>query len=442
MKRKILAVLLIAAVAVSCAVQAKAGEMDILVNKLVEKGILTPYEGEILLAEAKEEAAKELSQGTAITAPAWTQKITMKGDVRFRTQTDWGKGLGPAHDRIRQRVRARLGIEGKVNDEVAAGILAVTGGNDPRSTNQTLDDDFETYDFRLDCYYIKWTPELSEGVGDGTLWLGKFKNPFVKSELMWDGDICPGGMAGQYMSDSFEIGDISTNLYANGGMLWLDEIGTSQRDPLLFVLQGGVVMDVIPEWDSTVNVGVAYYDFAKVRGNQSYGYDFSAGTNSRWGGQLGNTYKYDFNIIDLIFMYDSKTFFGFELGNGIYGDFIWNPPAEDKNFGWQLGGYIGNKKLKNPGDWKLWGEFRYLGRDAVPDFLPDSDFYGFTRQGVPSGGGTNGYGVNFGGEYAIFKNTVLSAEYYWCKPINIETGLANEYDEPYQLLQLDVKTKF
>jgi len=422
--------------------EAGAGEMDVLVNKLVEKGILTPYEAQILIADAKQEAAKELAEGTAVTAPSWTQKIKMKGDVRFRTQTDWGKGLGPAHERIRQRVRARLGIEGKVNEEVAAGILAVSGGNDPRSTNQTLDDDFETYDFRLDCYYIKWTPELSEGVGDGTLWLGKFKNPLVKSELMWDGDICPGGMAAQYMSDPFEIMDISTNLYSNGGMFWLDEMGTSQRDPLLFVIQGGMVMDVFPEWDSTLNLGVAYYDFGKVNGNQSYGYDFSAGTNSLWGGQLGNTYRYDFNIIDLIFMYDSKTFFGFDLGNGVYGDFIWNPPAENKNFGWQLGAYIGTRKPKKPGQWKLWGEFRYLGRDAVPDFLPDSDFYGFTTQGRPRGGGTNGLGVNFGGTYAIFKNTTLNAEYYWCEAINVETGLDNDYDEPYQLLQLDVKTKF
>ena len=44
--------------AACCPAYSFAGEMDVLVNKLVEKGILTPYEGQILKADAKAEAAK------------------------------------------------------------------------------------------------------------------------------------------------------------------------------------------------------------------------------------------------------------------------------------------------------------------------------------------------------------------------------------------------
>jgi len=425
-----------------CAARGWAGELDILVNKLVEKGILTPYEGQILKAEAKEEAAKELAEAKAVMAPEWTQRIKVKGDVRFRTQTDWGKGMGPAHQRIRERVRARLGVEGKVNDEVSAGILAATGNDDPRSTNQTLDDDFETYDFRLDQYYIHWMPELAEGIGKGDLWLGKFANPLVKSELLWDGDICPGGVAVQYMSPNFDLAAVPTNLYGNAAMFWLDEIGTSERDPLMWVFQSGLKMDIIKGWDSTLGFGTAYYALANVNGNQSYGYNYSAGTNTVWGGALGNTYRYDFHMLDVIFNYDSKKFFDFELGHGLYGDFIWNAGAPKNDFAWQLGGYIGTKKPKNPGDWKIWGEYRYIQRDSVPDSLPDSDFYGFTPQGAPRAGGTGGQGINCGVDLAVFKNTVLSAEYYWMTPISVDTSLAGNYDEPYQLLQLDVKTKF
>jgi hypothetical protein len=419
-----------------------AGEIDVLVNKLVEKGILTPYEAQILLAEAKEEAAKELAQGKAVTAPAWTQKIKVKGDVRFRTQTDWGKGLGPAHERVRQRVRARLGVEGKVNEQVKAGMFIVTGGNDPRSTNQTLDDNFETQDLRIDGYYIGWTPELPEGVGGGTLWLGKFKNPLQKSELLWDGDIWPAGMALQYMSSPFELSDIPMNLYANAGMLWLDEFTTSQRDPLMWVMQGGVKMDVVRDWDAKLNLGLAYYDLCNVKGNQSYGYQFSAGTNTLWGGALGNTYRYDYNLLDFLIKYDSKRIGDFEFGHGLYADMIFNTDPPRRRFAWQLGGYIGDKKPKKPGQWKLWGEYRYIGRDAVPDFMPDSDFVGFTPAGVAAGGGTNAHGVNFGVQYAIFKNTVLSGEYYCTYPLNLNEALNNRMNEPYQLLQLDVKVKF
>ncbi|MBD3426813.1 MAG: hypothetical protein GF409_06240 [Candidatus Omnitrophica bacterium] len=441
--RKTLIILLGAFALFAGAATVHAGQMDVLVNKLVEKGVLTPYEAQILLAEAKEEAAKELAKGKAVTAPAWTQKIKVKGDVRFRTQTDWGKGLGPAHQRTRQRVRARLGVEGKVNDQVKAGMYIVTGGNDPRSTNQTLDDEFETKDIRIDGYYIGWTPQLPEGVGDGTLWLGKFKNPLQKSELLWDGDIWPAGIAAQYMSSPFEMGDIPGNLYANAGMLWLDEMSTSQRDPLMWVMQGGVKMDVVRDWGAKLNFGLAYYDLANVKGNQSANLaEHSAGTNTTWGGALGNTYRYDFNMLDFLIKYDSKMLGDFELGHGLYTDLIFNTDPPKRRFAWQLGGYIGKKKPKKPGQWKLWGEYRYIERDAVPDFMPDSDFVGFTTAGAAAGGGTNSQGVIFGVQYAIFKNTLLGGKYCCTWPLSLDETLNNRMDEPYQLLQMDVKVKF
>lgn len=442
--KKVLVMIMIAGLLVSqYAPFARASEMDVLVNKLVEKGILTPYEGQILTVDAKEEAARELAEGKSITAPEWTQKIKVKGDVRFRTQADWGKDLGPAHQRIRQRVRARIGLEGKVNDQVSAGIMAVTGGTDPRSTNQTLDNNFQTYDFRLDQYYIHWKPELAKTVGKGDIWVGKFKNPFVTSEILWDTDINPGGIAVQYMSPTLNVMDMPANLYGNTGMLWLDEFGTSQRDPLMWVFQGGLKMDVMEEWGSTINVAGAYYALGNVKGNQSYvPIPFSAGTNSLWGGALGNSYSYDFHLSEILIQYDSKKLFGLELGNGLYGDFIWNFGAKGDDGAYQLGGYIGDKKVSKPGQWKLWSEWRWIERDAVPDFMPDSDFYGFTQQGAPAAGGTNGKGLNCGVEYAILKDTVLSLEYYWMTPININTALTNEYREPYQLIQMDIKTKF
>ncbi|MFH1878220.1 MAG: putative porin [Candidatus Omnitrophota bacterium] len=444
MKLKMVCIMAFLALALPLmALRAEAGEIDVLVNKLVEKNILTSHEAQILLAQAKEEAAKDLAKGEAVTAPAWTQNIKIKGDARFRTQVDWGKGLGPAHERIRNRVRARLGVEGKVNQEVTAGMFLVTGEGDPRSTNQTLDDEFETKDIRLDAYYIKWDPRLDKGIGKAALWLGKFQNPLETSELLWDTDICPGGVAGQYMSPNFELGEVGANLYANTALLWLDEISTSQRDPMMWVTQAGLNMDIIKDWEAVLNMGIAYYDLANVKGNQSANLaEWSAGTNTRWGGALGNTYRYDFNMVDLLIRYDSKRLFDLKLGHGLYSDLIWNTGPSSKNFASQFGGYIGDKKLKDPGQWKLWGEWRYIERDAVPDFMPDSDFYGFTSRGVPEGGGTNSRGLNCGIEYAILKNTVLSAEYYYMVPLDINESLSNDYDEPYQLLQLDVKVKF
>ncbi|KJJ84309.1 conserved hypothetical protein, secreted [Candidatus Omnitrophus magneticus] len=421
---------------------AHAGEMDILVNKLVEKNILTPYEAQILLAEAKEDAAKDLAKGEAVTAPDWTQNVKIKGDVRFRTQIDWGKGLNPAHERIRNRVRARLGVEGKVNDQITAGMLAATGTTDPRSTNQTLENNFEMEDLRLDAYYIDWTPKIPAEIGRADVWLGKFNNPFVTSELLWDTDILPAGVAAQYESKTFTTDYLPpTTLFGNFGFLWLDEISTSQRDPLMYVIQGGTRMDVIQDWDATTEMAIGYYDLAHVENNPGFSRIGAATTNTYWTGTT--RYRTDFNLVDLILNYDSKAFFDFKLGHGLYTDFIWNTDsAASEDFAWMIGAYLGDKKPKDPGQWKLYGEYRYLETDSVPDFLPDSDFYGFTSAGVPGGGGTNGEGCVIGAQYAIWKNTLLGVEWYYCVPVSISSTSMARYDEPYQLLQLDIAVKF
>ena len=56
-----------------------AGEIDILVDKLVEKGILTPVEAQIVLDETKQEVANEIAQGKSYAVPSWVQKMKFKG---------------------------------------------------------------------------------------------------------------------------------------------------------------------------------------------------------------------------------------------------------------------------------------------------------------------------------------------------------------------------
>ncbi|MFA5373539.1 MAG: hypothetical protein WC354_05075, partial [Candidatus Omnitrophota bacterium] len=50
-----------------------AAEIDVLVDKLVEKGVLTQGEGQQLITEAKEETRRELAQGKNETLPKWLQ---------------------------------------------------------------------------------------------------------------------------------------------------------------------------------------------------------------------------------------------------------------------------------------------------------------------------------------------------------------------------------
>jgi hypothetical protein len=295
---------------------------------------------------------------------------------------------------------------------------------------------------------------------DVKFWAGRMPIPYNYSELVWDSDINPAGMAFQYESPDIKTGSLpSANIYSNLGMFWLSEQQDSNTDPILYGYQVGLKTEPFGPLGSEFNAAVAWYDFANIANKTPNG----AGTNSRW--QVGElppgtpttspllgTTRYEYNVFDLLMTLDNSKIGDIDLPTGLYTDFIYNPAApEDGNKGALLGGYIGKKKVKNPGDWKARLEWRYIERDAVPDFMPDSDFYGFgtytaatgaagrnqNTNGVPSEGGTNGKGINTSFEYQLLKNTTLNFEYYWMKPIK-----SWDKKSPWNELQIDVITKF
>ncbi len=82
--------------------------------------------------------------------------------------------------------------------------------------------------------------------------------------------------------------------------------------------------------------------------------------------------------------------------------------------------------VKEPNDWQVFGVYRYLEGDAVPDAFTDSDFHM---------GGTNTKGWILGGNYGLEHNTWLTLRYM----------AADEIDGPplgIDVLQLDLNTRF
>ena len=477
MKRILLAVVLCALCLLMAKTPAQASEVDVLVQKLVEKNVLSPAEAQIILDETKVQVSKDLAQAKSFSVPDWTQRIKWGGDVRFRTQGDWGKPVTTSagntsalkDQRIRERVRGRFYMEGKVNDFTYAGTRLAGGDIKSNSTNDTLDSYFNKKPVEFDQYYIRFdTPsDLIRSYGqyfsDMKLWLGKFPIPFEYSELVWDSDINPGGMAFQYTSPDIKTSFLPTfNLYTNDGMFWLDEAININTDPLLFGYQVGAKTDVFGPLGTVLNISASFYDFANLKGKRNTGYSatsltgttVSAGTNTR--NTLADdpnnigAYKYEYNVFDLLVQIDNSKIMDIEFPHGFYGDFIRNGAAPGENNGAMIGAYIGKKKIKEPGDWKARAEWRYIERDAVPDFMPDSDFYGFGtfsaagatglnagNNGLPKENGTNGKGINLAFEYMLLKNTSLNLEYYWMKPIT-----SWDKRDPWNEFQVDVITKF
>jgi len=112
MKKLFIAVLLGSFCLMSAGIQASyAGEIDLLLQKLVDKGVLTGAEAQQVKIETQEQVKKDIATGKSASLPAWVQNIKLKGDLRLRYQTKVEKTANDASkDTNIGRVRLRLGL--------------------------------------------------------------------------------------------------------------------------------------------------------------------------------------------------------------------------------------------------------------------------------------------------------------------------------------------
>lgn len=154
------------------------------------------------------EARVARAEKTADAISKQVGSMTFFGDMRFRYESFYGQqnalassenpgALGnPLTTRQRLRLRARLGVRGKISDEFEWGVRVATGTfDDVGSTNQTLTDFFTRKPFAIDQAYFNYRPKKLPGF---LLQVGKFDTPWTRTELTWDQDIMVEGLAESY----------------------------------------------------------------------------------------------------------------------------------------------------------------------------------------------------------------------------------------------------
>ncbi len=379
--------------AVSCSY---AGEIDLLLQKLVEKGVLSAGEAQQIRIETKEQVKAELASGKSASVPSWVQNIKLKGDFRLRMQHENRKGSntnsGNSTDRTRARVRMRVGADAKVNDQVKVALGIATGNDsDPRSTNQTFGDSFAKKPVWLDYAYAEYNP-----VSWMTLIGGRMKNPLWEpGDMLWDTDINPEGGAIKLNRK------LSKNLqaYLNTGFFVIDEISTTS-DPWFYALQPGIKWQITEGLD--LKAANSIYIFEKVKGASL---DSSANSNTRQNSRL----KYNYNAISPAFelgFSDPLKATGLNWNVpyfALLGEYVNNMSASNSNNGHMLGFKLGHNKVSDKGQWQLRYLYTLLETDAWLDILPDSDRYG-GRTGIKGHEISLSYGLN--------KNCSIDFDYY------------------------------
>ncbi len=398
----------------------EAGEVDILVDKLVEKGILSKDDARDVLQEVKAEAKKERDavvqetkaalqkDETSLTAalPGWIRNTKLKGDLRLRYQYSERRGKA---DRHRGRYRLRIGLVTKINDKIKVGFGLATGGSDPRSTNQTMADSFDTPDFRLDYVYASYKP-----FGWVELIGGKFKNPLWRtSGLLWDSDIRPeGGTA------LFNWAGDGLELFCVTGVWVLDDRSGDENDPMMFVVQPGL----------KVNLGenvyfknaVTFYEFNNVKDSLL---DHSSDSNEL---NADGFLQHDFDSLTYSAELGLATSIEAVPFCALYGDAVKNTNVSDEDRGYLIGFKFGDKKVSKPHQWQAKLSVRRLEQNAWLDVFPNADSYS---------GQTNVKGYHFAVKYGLMKNVFGALNYYQTKRIKSNTPTDH-------ILQADVLFKF
>jgi len=337
----------------------------------------------------------------------WADTISMKGDLRLRHELI--DQDNKPETRNRWRLRARISLKGEVNDMADVHVRLASGGDDPVSTNQSLDDGFTSKGFQLDRAYLELRP------GDGVaLWGGKTPMPFeAVSDLVWDGDLNPEGVALRYTAGA---------VFFNTAAWWAEE-RSSTDDTMMYGAQLGAETDA----GETVSVmgGLSYFYWDNLAGFAPL-YD-----DSGFGNTLVNVgdeenpeevFATDYGVFEAFCKVGLKTF----MPVSFYGNYIVNTEADTNgDTGFLIGASLG--KAKDVGSFALNYNYRDLEADATVGTFSDSDVFG---------GGTNGTGHKFSGTYQLAKNLQAGATLF------LSSLDPDGADIDYTRAQFDLLAKF
>lgn len=314
----------------------------------------------------------------------WTERITARGDFRYRWERTTDAALNrSSHDdaRYRDRIRARLGFDAKVTDRVSATVLVATGGDDPRSANQTLGGVNSRKAIGFDLVYFDW-----KYADWGNLLGGKMKYPFARpgQSLFYDADVNPEGLA---------LGFNRGIWFGSSYSFWVEERATA-ADTMIY---GGQLGARLPLGDANLMLAVQYSDLSHGRGFRPY-YNLLSNGNSTDDGTPGGRLLYDFNVIELAAELNTRIA---SLPLQLWANVAQNQDPSDLNLAWAGGFMLG--KASAAQSWEVGAGYQAIEKDALFGQFVESDF---------ADGRTDARGWVLRTGYAPVRNLTLNALYY------------------------------
>ena len=345
--------------------------------------------------------------------------LNFSGDFRLRYENTSNQIPGSAPTELndarnRGVVRLRAGITKNINDLIDFGARLATGsGDDPNTADATMGQFVNDFEVNLDRIFVGLSVDNFKFSG------GKFANPFLRTDLVWDGDVNPQGIAGSY---SFQgSGAATAKLVALYYIV--DELAFGADSDML-----GAQLQVNVPTGSGLNLTLAggYYDYT-IRSL----IDADAGdTRSNFLNEAGTAYMSDFDLLDFIAILDypgSNPRFPIRF----VGDFVKNFGADsDEDIGFMFDLFVG--RTSNVRDVRFNYGYSQSEQDAfLAAFSNDNTTLASNYQQH-----------TFTIDYVPLNNTVLNLTWYLFRLNKLPPGAVAGADEFTSRLRLNAVISF
>jgi hypothetical protein len=298
---------------------------------------------------AQSTAVPPASSPDAVASPDPAAGWKFGGDFRLRYERT--ERQQPTDDplvrdpRRRAVLRFRAGVTRDFGRHLTFGARLATGSaDDPNSTDVTIGDFADRFEVSLDRAFV----ELREG---GFVFTGgKFANPFTTTELVWDGDVQPQGIAGSYGRAS---GRVKPRVV---GLLYVVDEQGAGPDSSMAGAQAQISVSGASAWSLALSGGYYDYTIESLRGADA------GDTRSNRLTADGLRYLSDFDLLDWTLHFDHPGF-GRRYPVKLVGDYVKNLGADDQNDGFGFDLFVGRAAAR--GDTRFRYGYAQAGTDAV-----------------------------------------------------------------------------
>jgi len=325
----------------------------------------------------REEIEKVIREIEADNAAAklgdWLENLELFGDMRLRWRY---RRMGPNHGRgdkplSRGEFRLRVGAKktwwdkqmevGFRLDSDAGLGTSRTNNNVPFGSGAAVSSDEPVL---IGLAYAKYSPEAVKGL---TVIGGKFENPLttVKSEMLWDADFCPEGIAAIYAFEAIE----NVTPFVAAGAVQLTPAGGAQ----LHAYQGGFIFAAAEDFKVT---GTAtWYDWRHVEAPLVVVPGGNSAPTAPHPLELG---AQEFDVLNTSAQIETK------LGDIPVAAFVdyarnFEDDVSNDDEAYCIGVKLG--QAKKQGDWFVRYRWAEVDENVFPSLVGDADFMATDRKG-------------------------------------------------------------